>query len=252
MLRTEVGWQLTDDAWLAQRVHRAPDFLVGHTRARGLGARELGGNRTSLGAFLFVAAAGELHVRSDAGERIVRAGQALRAPAAGTALVSTSPNVELVVVLDRSARGVDEAFGEVPLAGVEDPLRWLAALGPGWVDADRFATARAHVPEPDAQRLASLVASHIAVPERYPGVDDLAVALGRDERRTSAALGRYFRRYHASFGGWRSYLATIRVELALGALGTMPASRLAERLGYRRATSLYHALERRGFTARSR
>ncbi len=266
VLRTDYRWQLADDTWLAQRAYRAPGLLVGHARTRGFQAQELGGDRReSPGAFVFIAVSGELHVSTRGGEHIVRAGEALRAPAAGTALVGTSPHVELVVVLDRHAEAAPVERRSVPLETFGgDPLGWLTRSDGGWLhegrsapgawlDPARLRGARGHVPAPGARRLARLVSAHIGALDRYPGVDDLADALGMSERRASEALSAYFRRYHASFGGWRSYLSTVRVELALSAIRqrALPPKRLAARLGYRKVTSLYHALERRGFPVRA-
>ena len=265
MLRTAYRWQLSDDAWLAQQVYRAPGFLVGHMRTQRFGAQELGGDRrTTPGTWVFVAVKGELFVRTDAGEHIVRAGEAMRAPAPGTALVGSTPDVELLAVLDRQTEGGAPELRPVPLATMgDDPLGWLSRSDGGWLhdpgpsadwlSRERLRQVRGHVPSPATRRLAQLVSDHIADLERHPGVDDLAASLGLSERRTSEALGAYFRRYHASYGGWRSYLSTTRIELALSTLRqrALAPSRLAERLGYRKVTSLYHALERRGFSVRA-
>jgi transcriptional regulator GlxA family with amidase domain len=100
------------------------------------------------------------------------------------------------------------------------------------------------------QRIAELVARASSHLDRHPGVDDLAVGLGLPERRASERVGSYFRRHHASFDGWRSYVATLRVELAWNLLGgrRLRAAEIATRLGYRSAPALYHALHRRGLT----
>ncbi|MEO0323933.1 MAG: hypothetical protein AAF447_13320 [Myxococcota bacterium] len=265
MLRTRYRWQLSDEAWLAQRVYRAPDFLVGHMKSQRFGAQELGGDRrASPGAWVFVAVSGELFVKTDAGEHVVRQGEALRARAPGTALLGSTPDVELLAILDRKAEGGPPELRPVPLATLgDDPLGWLSRSdggwlhdpghAPNWLDPERLRQVQGHVPSPATRRMAQLVSEHIAALERYPGVDDLAAELGLSERRTSEALGAYFRRYHASYGGWRSYLSTTRIELALSTLRqrAMAPARLAERLGYRKVTSLYHALERRGFAARA-
>lgn len=103
------------------------------------------------------------------------------------------------------------------------------------------------------QRISRLLMSICKDWVRHPGLDDISDSLGLSIGRTSEILRAYFPRYHSTFDGWRSYAATMRTELAFGMLDARRSSAraVAEWLGYRAPTSMYHALERRNLKPRS-
>lgn len=250
-----------------QDVWRHPSLIVARTRTRALTTMELGGganrrNRT----WVWIVREGEANLETTRGGVIVRAGEVFVGSEENARLVRTSEDCDFVQLVGtpswdsvhehakldagqtaRLVRLVDALRGPpnaAPLSAFLDAL-----TPPGLGHAGLVEAAETHA-DPLDQRIAALVARTCSHLERHPGIDDLAGALGLPERRASERVGSYFRRYHLSFEGWRSYVATLRIELAWNLLGgrRLRSTEIATRLGYRSAPALYHALHRRGLT----
>ncbi len=270
MLITAQRWALVPgEVEMQQQALRHEGLIVARTRTLNLPAMELGGGsqpRERTWAWLVLE--GEAHLRTRQGGQLVRAGEVFTDREDGAALLKTTPNAHLIqlvfassesdcalpkgalcrATLDLSQR-LAFSLAQTSPQNARANLRQIArALG--LPDLERGLEPSVETKAEDA-RLAALVSRQSQALDAHPGVDDFASALGKNERRTSEVLGRYFRRYHASFRGWRAYLATLRVELALGLLCARPRARsedIARWLGYRSSPAMYHALERRGLS----
>lgn len=268
MLATHPRWQLVPGAIeMHQDAWRHPAVIVARTRTRGLATMELGGGASPAPrTWVWIVREGEAHLETTRGGVIVRAGEVFVGSEEHARLVRTSERCDLLQVV--GARSRDGVFEHAPLdvgqracarsladalGGSPDPApiaTLLDVLTPPGLDRARVLDAAQTRADGVDQRIADLVARACSHLDRHPGVDDLAAWLGIPERRASERVGSYFRRHHASFDGWRSYVATLRVELAWNLLGgrRLRAAEIASRLGYRSAPALYHALHRRGLT----
>lgn len=251
---------------ILQGALRSPELIVARTVTTGLRAMELGGGSPRRRRWVWAVRRGEAVLSTVDGFSVVPAGSVAVGAEATTRLHETSENCDLVQL----------AYGEAPTeeltvcrwSAAEEPVvaALAEALGPAEPDVKRARVAVAHFADafgrtalasslaksqtPSAYdlRTASAVAELTSRLEAHPGVDDLAIRLEAPPRRASEMAASYFRRHHASFSGWRSYVGTLRVELGLAALRTrrVRSAHVARWLGYRSAPALYHALERRG------
>lgn len=278
MLRTFGDWSFrASELAIHQRAVRSSNFILARTQSAGLSAREIGGSqKPSARWWLWCVVSGELYVHTAGGGQIIRSGEVFGGPASDCRLGSSSPSADFVTLYyDPAFSGVAPAAPGGPAAlsredrrltaraltslmdgeasGTRAAREWAAwgdALGiPGW---GRQTVAASKGPTAQETHTAALVSRLSSNLLSFPSVEDFSDALDLPPRRTSERLGTHFRRYHASFTGWRSYLNTLRTELAWSMLsdGIVPAHRAAEWLGYRHTTSMYHALYRRGWRAR--
>ncbi|MBL8685042.1 MAG: hypothetical protein JNK05_38050 [Myxococcales bacterium] len=277
MLLTRQLWRLDDTLSMRHAVLRHERLVIAHSRTRGMGTMELGGGQSPRGrGWVWVVLEGEAYVEHQTNAHIVRRGETLVGTDATSRLVATSADVRLLqfvfedgseTSLARSTRldaatiarlvrcadavDADGQLGPARQCAIEDAVD---ALGVRGLDVPLVRACAEVAPPPAVARLSEVVTALAATLSTHPGIDDLARALGLDERRASELAGAYFARYHPGFDGWRSYLATLRAELAWSLLptGRRSSSDLARWLGYRTPTSMYHALERRGLSARAR
>ncbi|MEM9074417.1 MAG: hypothetical protein AAGE52_38340 [Myxococcota bacterium] len=272
MLRTHQSWVMRQgEIELRQSAVRHPAFILARTRSRGVPVLEIGGGLpTRDRRWLWVVLAGEAEVRGEPNgspprDRLLRAGEAFVAREGEARLLRTTPDVDLIQLLveaeggahdhwrlDRSDRKRIDALAE----GVIDPGARMKTLPLEPLMRAGVEPAVMHqqfqeTPSPTSLAVCRAVTRLSCELAAHPGMDDIARELGQRERRASEAAGRYFRDYHASFSGWRAYLATLRVELAHPVLQRrkVRAGDLASWLGYRSTPALYHALQRRGLGA---
>lgn len=267
MLRTRARWVFRPgEVELAQVVMRSPRVIVGHTRARGLPVLELGGARPLRGrGWLWLVRRGEAFVETPAGEQILREGEVLGAPQGR--LLRTTPSVDLLQVYFPYAevRAIEGGLGASEAALMERLVTALGSAGPtenldrlselaGALGASTLQRLAREMRTPStldsAHRIADLLSAHVSQLDRQPALVDFARRLQQDERRASESLSRHIRTFHAGFKGWRDYLHTLRLELAMGLLAerVAPVKTVAEWLGYRAPHALYHALGRRGLS----
>lgn len=262
---TRATWRFRPEVEITQRALRASGGIVARVRSRGLPALEIGGGAARGNRrWLWSVARGEAYLETSRGGAIVRAGE-IRVEAEGTArLLHTSADADLVVGhfdgvgapsldgrLDRGGRAAHAAL--LATLEVGDPqasARAVQRLGDVLGLPELGAAFYVAPPDPGHARVAEVVSRRSSRLAEFPAMVDFAEALGRPERRVSETLADYFRAYHASFSGWRSYLSTLRVELALGLLADPrhKTSDIATWLGYRGAPAMYHALARRGLS----
>ncbi|MEM7605335.1 MAG: hypothetical protein AAF411_08255 [Myxococcota bacterium] len=268
MLRTAQRWCFGQST-LEVRALRTPELIVGVTRSERLPALELGGGLSGHRFWAYVPMAGEARFRTRTGLVTLGAREWIRGGESELQLASTSADCTLLQLLDRP-------HSEGPLT--REPCssaQWLKATNlvadvvaeqpgdgfPSEAFGEHFDAPREWAASPAPASLRMSYAARASAWRTIPPWTNLPRRLRflRDARlnrsaRTFASTTRAFmagaatwRRY-ASFHGWRRYLATVRLELALGLLtmGDMRSEDVARALGYRSGPAMYRALRRRG------
>lgn len=257
MLRTAQRWCFVQST-LVVRALRTPELIVGVTRSERLPALELGGGLSGNRFWAYVPMAGEARFRTRTGLVPLRVREWIRGGESELQLASTSADCTLLQLLDR--RQSKGPLTREPCT----PAQWLKATNlvadvvagkpvdgfPSEAFGEHFDAPRewAASPAPESLRIADVVCRASERLADHPTMDELAEALALSPRRASEQVGAYFRQYHASFHGWRRYLATVRLELALSLLtmGDTRSEDVARALGYRSGPAMYRALRRRG------
>lgn len=257
MVFTHQRWPFEQGMALEVHAARTEAFIFARCRTALLPAMEVGGGTRGPRRWWWMLLEGEAYFDTPSGLRTLAPGQVLYGDESDVRLRRTSPTADFLQAMWRGERD-DWGDGTTDLDGArgfadqlangtltESPTPLLGA----YFDPTEI---RFPLAEPDDAATAQVVCHHSQRLAAHPSVEELAADLGLSPRRASERVGTYLRRYHASFSGWRRYLATLRIELAHSLLTARraSASSTASALGYRSASSMYHALQRRGLSLR--
>lgn len=130
---------------------------------------------------------------------------------------------------------------------VRELLGLMSPLGRPNETAGQFSTDQWQVD----QTLADVIAGLTTDLRGHPSLVDIAEHMDCSVRVASARVVDWFRRYHLTVDGWRSYVSRLRIELGrtLVQHPDVRTAELADWLGFRSSEAMFHAFDRVGMGA---